>query len=217
MASFAAVMLWGGYRAYRAHLNIVTLNVHDMEVRRVVSKLEWQTWEKIVVSRNVGGRVTLNVHNVPLEEVLNIVGLQTDSRWTRLYPIYSTKKSLSSFNQSVAARTGFAEVFQSSGILGFGCEAAIARSYCSWPRCWPAGPLTAAFPPWQSVQPSCTSPLGCMEGASVAVWQLMQPTLLLCDSSRDWKTGSSGRSCATQVCTAMLAPISAAINRAGSF
>src|SRR5215469_5679596 len=101
VASLAAVLLWGGYRAYRAHLNIVTLNVHNMEVRRVVSRLEWQTWEKIVVSRNVGGRVTLNVHNVPLEEVLNIVGLQTDSRWTRLYPIYSTKKSLSSFNQVI--------------------------------------------------------------------------------------------------------------------
>lgn len=79
----------------------MTLNVHDMEVRRVVSKLEWQTWERIVVSKAVGGKVTLNVHNVPLDEVLNIVGLQTDSRWTRLYPIYSSRKSLASFNQVV--------------------------------------------------------------------------------------------------------------------
>jgi hypothetical protein len=99
VASVAVVALWGCYRAYRAHENLVTLNVHDMEVRRVVSKLEWQTWERIVVSKAVGGKVTLNVHNVPLEEVLNIVGLQTDSRWTRLYPIYSSPKSLASFNQ----------------------------------------------------------------------------------------------------------------------
>lgn len=99
VASLAVVMLWGGYRAYRAHANLVTLNVHDMDVRRVVSKLEWQTWERIVVSKNVGGRVTLNVHSVPLEEVLNIVGLQTDSRWTRLYPIYSNSKSLATFKQ----------------------------------------------------------------------------------------------------------------------
>jgi hypothetical protein len=34
-----------------------------------------------------------------LDEVLDIVGLQTDSRWTRLYPLYSTKKSLGAFNQ----------------------------------------------------------------------------------------------------------------------
>lgn len=99
VSSVVAVVLWGGYRAYRAHANLVTLNVRNMEVRRVVSKLEWQTWEHIVVSKNVGGNVTLNVHNVPLEEVLNIVGLQTDSRWTRLYPIYSTRKSLGAFTQ----------------------------------------------------------------------------------------------------------------------
>jgi len=98
VASVAAV-LWIGYRAYRAHANLVTLNVHNMEVRRVVSKLEWQTWERIIVNKAVGGNVTLNVHNVPLEEVLNIVGLQTDSRWTRLYPIYSSRKSLNAFKQ----------------------------------------------------------------------------------------------------------------------
>ena len=70
-----AVVLWIGYRAYRAHADLY-LNVHNMEVRRVVSKLEWQTWERIVVNKAVGGNVTMNVHNVPLEEVLNIVALQ---------------------------------------------------------------------------------------------------------------------------------------------
>jgi hypothetical protein len=95
----AVVALWGGYRMYRAHANLVTLNVRNMDVRRVVSKLEWQTWERIVVSRNVNGRVTLNVRSVPLEEVLNIVGLQTDSRWTRLYPLYSGGPALTAFRR----------------------------------------------------------------------------------------------------------------------
>src|SRR3974377_208744 len=99
VSSVSVAVLWGGYRAYRAHANLVSLNVRNMEVRRVVSKLQWQTWERIVVNKNVGGTVTLNVRNVPLDEVLNIVGLQTDSRWTRLYPIYSTRKSLASFKQ----------------------------------------------------------------------------------------------------------------------
>jgi len=99
VVSATAVLLWGGYRVYRAHANLVTLNVRNMEVRRVVSKLEWQTWERIVVNKDVGGKVTLNVHSVPLDEVLNIVGLQTDSRWTRLYPIYSSGKSLAAFKQ----------------------------------------------------------------------------------------------------------------------
>src|SRR5690349_14217168 len=100
-AIVTAAVLWGGYRAYRAHMNLVTLSVRNMDVRKVVSKLEWQTWERIVVGKDVGGKVTLRVKSVPLEEVLNIVGLQTDSRWTRLYPIYSTKKSWTAFNQAL--------------------------------------------------------------------------------------------------------------------
>ena len=94
-----AAVVWGAYRAYRAHSNLVTLTVRNMDVQRVVSKLEWQTWEKIVLSKAVVGKVTLQVHNVPLDEVLNIVGLQTDSRWTRLYPLYSTRKSLATFQR----------------------------------------------------------------------------------------------------------------------
>ena len=129
VALVAATVLWGGYRAYRAHTNLVTLNVRNMEVRRVVSKLKWQTWENIIVGKNVGGNVTLNVHNVPLEEVLNIVGLQTDSRWTRLYPIYSTGKSLASFNRVLEGNLAPAgsgwlglqqlEAWQQSGLGGF--------------------------------------------------------------------------------------------------
>ncbi len=129
VASVAVVLLWGGYRIYRAHANLVTLNVRNMDVRRVISKLEWQTWERIVVSKNVGGRVTLNVHSVPLEEVLNIVGLQTDSRWTHLYPIYSTSRSLTAFNHVLqgdftAAANGWSALqqlaaWQQAGLGGF--------------------------------------------------------------------------------------------------
>ncbi len=80
---------WVGYRIYLAHADLVTLNVRDMDVRKVTPKLEWQTWEKIVLGKDVSGNVTLNVHRVPLTEVLNIIALQTSSRWTALYPIYS--------------------------------------------------------------------------------------------------------------------------------
>lgn len=97
----AGTLLWGGYRAWRAHANLVTLSVRNMEVRRVVSKIEWQTWERILVNKDVKGNVTLDVHNVPLEEVLNIVVLQTGSRWTALYPIYLASKSAVTFNKVV--------------------------------------------------------------------------------------------------------------------
>src|SRR5687768_810005 len=97
----SAILFWGGYRVYRARANLVTLHVRNMEIRRVISKLEWQTWERILVNREVGGRVTLDVDNVPLDEVLNIIGLQTDARWTRLYPIYLTAKAVVDFKKVV--------------------------------------------------------------------------------------------------------------------
>jgi hypothetical protein len=95
------LFLWCGYRVYRAHSNLVTLDVRNMEVRRVISKIEWQTWERILVNKDVGGNVTLNVKDVPLEEVLNIIVLQTSSRWNLLYPIFSTSKSAVTLNKVV--------------------------------------------------------------------------------------------------------------------
>ncbi len=91
----------GGYCVYRAHMNLVTLDVRNMDVRRVVSKIEWQTWEHILVNKAVGGQVTLKVKDVPLDEVLTIVGLQTGARWTGLYPIYSTRKAAQTFQKVV--------------------------------------------------------------------------------------------------------------------
>jgi hypothetical protein len=87
--SVLLLMSWVGYRIYLAHADLVTLHVHDMDVRKVIPKIEWQTWEHIVLNKDVNGKVTLNVKRVPLTEVLNIIALQTSARWTALYPIYS--------------------------------------------------------------------------------------------------------------------------------
>ena len=87
----SAVLLlsWVGYRIYLAHADLVTLNVRDMDVRKVIPKIEWQTWEKIILGKDVNGKVTMNVRRRPLKEVLDIIALQTSTRWTALYPIYS--------------------------------------------------------------------------------------------------------------------------------
>ena len=90
----AIVLLWGGRRAFLASRNLVTLNVRDADVRAVVRKCEWQTWETIVVNKDVKGKVTLNVRKRPLEEVLGIIGEQTSSRATAIYPIFSKGKSI---------------------------------------------------------------------------------------------------------------------------
>ena len=90
----AILLGWGGYRAYLAHQNLVTLDVRGADVRDVIRKCEWQTWETIVVHKDVKGKVTLDVVKVPLEEVLGIIGEQTSSRPMAVYPIYSKNNSI---------------------------------------------------------------------------------------------------------------------------
>src|SRR5688572_7475823 len=92
---------WFGYAAYRARTNLVTLNVRNMEVRQVMKKIEWQTWENIFVHKDVEGKVTLNVRKMPLEDVLSIIDEQVSSRWSAIYPLYSSGKSLAAFKQSL--------------------------------------------------------------------------------------------------------------------
>ena len=89
-----ALLIWAGNRAWQAHLNLVTLDVREADVRDVVRKIEWQTWETIVVNKDVKGKVTINVHKVPLEEVMGIISEQTSSRFSALYPIFSKNNSV---------------------------------------------------------------------------------------------------------------------------
>jgi len=116
---------WGSYAAYRAHLNLVTLDVHGADLRAVVHSIMWQTWEKILVHREVNGKVTLNVHDAPLERVLQILGEQTSSRWTAVYPLYSSRKSLTALHNLTlgiaTADTNGWSAFQTRGMrLGGG-------------------------------------------------------------------------------------------------
>jgi hypothetical protein len=114
--ALGAVLLWGSWLAWRARSNLVTLNVRNMDVRKVVSKIQWQTWERIIVNNDVSGKVTLNVTKVPLEAVLHIVAMQTSSRWTALYPLYSSGKSVVAFKKAVrgdmsASESGWTNLF----------------------------------------------------------------------------------------------------------
>jgi len=117
-----AVLLfsWVSYRVYLAYADLVTLNVRDMDIRKVVPKLEWQTWEKIVLAKDVTGNVTLNVKRVPLTEVLNIIALQTSARWTALYPVYLRSGATEKFEKVVrgempAAGSGWSSLEKAPG------------------------------------------------------------------------------------------------------
>src|SRR5207302_6750887 len=97
----ALFLVWGCYRAVRARSKLVTLKVDDVELREVIRKLEWQTWENILVHRDVQGRITLDVKSTPLPEVLEMIARQAHCRSRMLHPLYSSRGSLSNFKKGV--------------------------------------------------------------------------------------------------------------------
>lgn len=97
-----ALVGYGAFLAWRAHRDLVTLDVRNMDVRDVVKKIEWQTWEDIYVHQDVQGQVTLKVAAAPLSEVLRIIGGQTLSRPAMFYALYSGRKSFRALEQSLS-------------------------------------------------------------------------------------------------------------------
>jgi hypothetical protein len=126
-AAVAAVALFFGWRTVaRARQNLVTLNVRNMDVRKVVGKVEWQTWERILVAQDVQGKVTLNVRRAPLELVLDLIAGQVAARPSHLYPVYQNKAALKDFQALLRGEsTAFAQAkrwtnFSLSGGMGPG-------------------------------------------------------------------------------------------------
>lgn len=89
----------------RAQSNLVTLNVRKMDLRQVVKKIEWQTWETILLQTNLAGPVTLNVHDMPLERVLALVAAQTGARSSTIYPLYSSSQSLEALKTTLLSES----------------------------------------------------------------------------------------------------------------
>src|SRR3954464_10882839 len=98
-ASYAAFLAW------RAHTKLVTLHVRNAPLSEVVSKLRWQTWETFVVKTNIKAAITLDVHKMPLDQVLTIIGEQSNARWTTLYPIFFQKRSLTTLERALHGET----------------------------------------------------------------------------------------------------------------
>jgi hypothetical protein len=121
-------LFWLGAKAMQAHKNLVTLDVRDADVRDVLKKIQWQTWETIVVHKDVKGKVTFNVVKSPLEEVLRIISDQTSVRISAVYPIYSKgsayvnlrKLARGDTYKDTAGWTNFSMVGGGEGRGGFG-------------------------------------------------------------------------------------------------
>src|ERR1039458_702746 len=106
--------------------------------------------------------------------------------------------SLLSFSQLAKGRTGLAELFHMLALRGFGWACFFACSYCASPDLVPEGGWIPGSPPWQSMQPRRTVPVGCMDGESVWPWQATQPVLLRSASSCDCSSRERSDCCATK-------------------
>jgi len=81
---------WAGRAAWRLHKQLITLDVRNMPLAEVLSRIEWQTWKKIRAEKTLNARITLHVTEKPLPYVLNRVAEQSGARWSKVYAVYES-------------------------------------------------------------------------------------------------------------------------------
>jgi len=93
--------LWFGRMAWRAHQQIVSLDVHNLPLAEVLRKIEWQTWKKIRAEKNLDARITLHVTDKPLAFVLDWIAEQSGARWSTVYAVYDSARALNSLDTAL--------------------------------------------------------------------------------------------------------------------
>jgi hypothetical protein len=86
--------LWFGRLAWRAHRNLVTLHARNMPLADVVRSLERQTWEHIRFDNKLRAKITLNVKDAPLSDVLDLVADRAGARWQKTFVVGASVGSL---------------------------------------------------------------------------------------------------------------------------
>jgi type II secretory pathway component GspD/PulD (secretin) len=124
VACVVSIGLGGGVWLFARPSDRVTLNVRNMEVRKLVALMERQTGRPIAVQSDVLGVVTLNAKSLPLEKALAIVGEQTFSRAGSIYPLYSSGKALANLkailNGESPSANGWTNLQANGMRFGFG-------------------------------------------------------------------------------------------------
>lgn len=94
LAAVAVAGVWLGRLAWRAHHDLVTLYARNMPLAEVVSALERQTWEKIRFDKSMSARITLNVKDAPLWQVLDLVAERAGARWQRTFAVGASDRAM---------------------------------------------------------------------------------------------------------------------------
>jgi len=91
----AAGLSWAGRMFYRAHYNLVTIDVYNAPVASVIKQMERQTREKILSPKALDAKVTLTVKNMPLDEALDRLGEQAGANWSKWHAVSESERGLS--------------------------------------------------------------------------------------------------------------------------
>ena len=92
---------WLARAAWRAHCQIVTLQVRNAPLGEVLGKIEKQTWKKIYAEQSLDARITLNVVNKPLAYVLDRLAEQAGAQWSTLYTVYESSRALAALQAAL--------------------------------------------------------------------------------------------------------------------
>jgi hypothetical protein len=109
--AFAATLatFWASSRHYS---NGVNLDVQNMEVRSVVKKVEKQTGVTVIISDAVQGKLTLFLHDTPVELALELIARQVSARAGHVYPIYNSPAALTDLKALITAQTAHPQDFE---------------------------------------------------------------------------------------------------------
>jgi hypothetical protein len=99
----AAGGLWVGRVAWRVRHQLVTLRVRNVPLAEVLKSVERQTRTKIRAEQGLDTRITLRVSSKPLAYVLDRLAEQAGGRWSTLYAVYDSPKSLTSLDSALTA------------------------------------------------------------------------------------------------------------------
>ena len=98
----AAGGLWLARAAWRAHRQLVTLDIPNATLAVVLRKIEWQVWEKIRTEESLAGvHVILHAKDTPLPEVLDRLAKQAGADWNTLYAVYRGTRALKALDSAL--------------------------------------------------------------------------------------------------------------------
>ena len=100
----AAGGAWAGRALYRAHYNLVTLDVYNAPLASVIKQMERQTRETILAGKGLDAKVTLKVKNVPLDEALDKLGQQAGAMWSKWHAVHDSERSLGKLEVALRER-----------------------------------------------------------------------------------------------------------------